>query len=149
MSYNYRGTEETGNGSFSTVILANTWEKVTYEPTSVLSVTQGAAGIIGKMMTSAGDMFYDDFVLYEGALDNTAPNAPSSMTVAQNSISPTTKLDLTWGAASGGIDGGGYMVVRYASAPVAADDPNVNGIYKSLKNYNSPDFSARSLSAVD
>lgn len=77
-------------------------------------------------VNNSGQFYIDDFVVYAGSVDNTAPNSPGSVTVNN----PTTSsLDVSWGAASGGVDGGGYVVVRFASNPGANDDPNQNGIY--------------------
>ena len=127
-TYNYRGTVETGNGTYSTVSAIDTWEKFTYAPTSVLSVTQGAAGIMAKMATSAGDMYYDDFCLYESAtgVDVTAPNAATSPSTSQTANNG--ELFVSWTAASGGEDGGGYLVIRKAGS-VPTGSPNANGIY--------------------
>jgi len=128
-------TYDLSSSTYAGVSNVNTWEKVTYTRPSWTFTD--ISGVITTRLIGTGTLYVyaDDIAVYAGAVDNTAPNAPSSMTVAQNSISPTTKLDLTWGAASGGIDGGGYMVVRYATAPVAADDPNVNGIYSATNTY--------------
>ncbi|MDD2799697.1 MAG: lamin tail domain-containing protein [Bacteroidales bacterium] len=125
-SYNYRQTTEAGSGSYTTVSAINTWEKVTYAPTSVVSATQGAAGILAKMKTTTGDMFFDDFCMYESStgVDTSAPNDPTAPVVGN---ATTTSLDVSWTAASGGVDGGGYLVVRGIADPTTA--PNANGIY--------------------
>ncbi len=70
----------------------------------------------------------DDIVIYDGtAEDVTAPNAPASASVGNVTA---TGLNVNWTApTTGGLDGGGYVVVRYASNPNADNDPNVNGIY--------------------
>ncbi|PWA05160.1 hypothetical protein DB895_07575 [Flavobacterium psychrotolerans] len=121
----YRNGSETLNGSYTTVSATNTWEKVTYSPASTTSATTAAADVLVKMMTSAGDMYYDDFVLYEsGSIDVTAANPATSAATANPSLST---LDVSWTAASGGVDGGGYIVVRGTADPTTA--PNVNGIY--------------------
>ena len=66
----------------------------------------------------------DDAVIYAGAADT---NAPAAATAAATPVSGNI---ISWGAPStGGVDGGGYMVVRYSSAPNADNDPNANGIY--------------------
>ena len=66
----------------------------------------------------------DDAVIYAGAADT---NAPAAATAA---ATPVSNNIVSWGAPStGGVDGGGYMVVRYSSAPNADNDPNANGIY--------------------
>ncbi|WP_300566684.1 YDG domain-containing protein [Flavobacterium sp.] len=124
---NYRGGTETLNGVYTTVTAANTWEKVTYAPTSVVSATTAATDILVKMIGTGGDMFYDDFAVYEsagGVIDVTPANTPGAVTVNN----PTNNsLDISWGAATGGVDGGGYIVVRGTVDPTTA--PNVNGIY--------------------
>lgn len=123
-----RGGTESLSGSYTTVAAANTWEKVTYAPTSTTSVTSAFALILARMATSAGDTYYDDFAMYEAtAVDVTAPNAPASGATVNNAT--TSSLDVTWTAAAGGTDGGGYLVVRYTSNPAANDDPLVNGVY--------------------
>jgi hypothetical protein len=131
---NYRNGTEVLSGSYAGVSAANTWEKVTYAPTSVVSSTTAAADVIAKMSTSAGDVYLDDFVMYEsagGTVDVTAPSSATTVTVTQNASTPSTALDIAWTAAVGGVDGGGYMVVRYATAPNADNDPNTNGVYAS------------------
>lgn len=124
---NFRGATEALSGAYAGVTAINTWEKVTYAPASVLSVTTAAADIIAKMVTSAGDVYLDDFAMYESATgaDVAAANAPT----APGAANPTgSSLDVSWTAASGGVDGGGYMVVRGTFDPTTT--PNVNGIYK-------------------
>jgi hypothetical protein len=125
-NYNYRGTVEAGNGSYSTVAATNTWEKVTYAPTSILSVTQGAGGILERKISSNGDMFYDDFCLYESStgFDNTVPDQP---TLAVVGTPTTSSLNVSW-TAPASTDGGGFIVVRGLTDPTTV--PNVNGIYK-------------------
>ncbi|MFM9825654.1 chondroitinase-B domain-containing protein, partial [Flavobacterium sp.] len=79
----------------------------------------------------------DDIVVYDGtAEDIIAPNAPASANIVNVTASG---LVLNWTQpavitsptteASSGVDGGGYVVVRYSSNPNADNDPNVNGIY--------------------
>jgi hypothetical protein len=67
------------------------------------------------------DLSVDDFVVYAGALDVTAPDAPTAITIGGANVS--------WTAPVTGVDGGGYVVVRYATSPNADNDPNQNGIY--------------------
>lgn len=125
----YRGVTETISGSYTPVTATNTWEKVTYSPTTDTSATSAAAHMLVKQLGSGGDTFYDDFVLYESAtVDVSAPNSPGTLLVNN---ATTSSLDVSWGAASGGVDGGGYVVVRYTSSPNADNDPNQNGIYTS------------------
>ena len=122
---NYRGGTEQASGVYNTVAAANTWEKVTYSPSATTSATSAAAHIIAKMIGTGGDMFYDDVVLYESAtIDVTVP---SVATAAGTSGATISSLDVSWTAASGGVDGGGYIVVRGLTDPTTP--PNANGIY--------------------
>ncbi|MGJ8593192.1 MAG: T9SS type A sorting domain-containing protein [Aquaticitalea sp.] len=68
---------------------------------------------------------FDDFVVYTGAYDDTVPNDATDGTYANNAGTAT----VGWTAPGDGVDGGGYVVVRYTSAPNADNDPNQNGIY--------------------
>lgn len=103
---------------------ADTWEKVSFAPTSTDYVSTVWADIIHKQTGTGGLLYIDDVCIYTAtAVDVTAANAPTAFTAtpAANSI------DVSWTAASGGVDGGGYLVVRGTSDPTTA--PNVNGIY--------------------
>ncbi|PJE42261.1 MAG: hypothetical protein CUR32_05545 [Flavobacterium sp.] len=122
-------TNGTSNPAYSTAatLAANaTWTKVSYVlSTATTAVTTSGIGIAGR--AAAGSFFVDDFVIYPGsAIDNTAPNSPGTVTV---SAATSSTLNVSWAAATGGVDGGGYVVVRYASAPNADNDINQNGIY--------------------
>ena len=105
--------------------IANSWVKVTY--TKASSTWTTISGLfLHKKIGTGGNMFIDDMCVYTGAVDITAPNSPGTVTVNN----PTTSsLDVSWVAATGGIDNGGYVVVRYTVSPNANDDPNINGIY--------------------
>jgi hypothetical protein len=113
-------------GTYARPAAINTWEKHTYTPAS--ATFSSLAGVIMNRASSsgAGSMYIDDLCVYDGAVDTTAPNSAGAVTITTNSA---TELGVSWGAASGGVDSGGYLVVRYASSPAASDDPNVNGIY--------------------
>ena len=41
----------------------------------------------------------------------------------------SNSMTVSWGIPSGGVDSGGYVVVRFTSNPNADNDPNQNGIY--------------------
>ncbi len=119
-----RATESL-QGTYDKPASINTWEKKTYSPSS--ATFSSIAGVImhRAVTAGAGDMYVDDLCIYDGSVDNIAPSIAGALTVATNSA---TALDLTWGA-SADVDGGGYLVVRYAASPAATDDPNANGIY--------------------
>ncbi|MDB5252894.1 MAG: Pectinesterase [Flaviaesturariibacter sp.] len=68
----------------------------------------------------------DDYVVYAGsAVDNTAPD-PVTAPVATGDEA-TSSIALSWTAPATGVDGGGYMIVRSASATVPV--PNTKGVY--------------------
>lgn len=68
--------------------------------------------------------YIDDYVVYPGTtVDNTAPDAVTNVETS----SSTSSIALTWTAPAGGIDNGGYMVVR--STVNAAPTPNAKGVY--------------------
>ena len=112
------------------------WTKVAVAITtnSTVAGTNGVAGLTIDAATGgtfAADI--DDFVIYQAdAPDATAPNSPGAITVTGTAGGGA---NVSWVAANGGCDGGGYVVVRYpTNAPSASDDPNQNGIYK----FNNP-----------
>jgi hypothetical protein len=106
--------------------VANTWIKGTATFTSAnQTLAPKFAGPRINGLTNTTDIInVDDFVVYAGAVDNTAPTAPTAPTV--------NGLAVSWTAPGTGVDGGGYVVVRYSSEPNAdgTNDPNQNGIYK-------------------
>lgn len=125
ISFDAATNGEATSGTYSAVTAANSWEKVTYAPTNTTSSTNLWGGILNRQTGTGGDMFIDDVVIYiSSAVDTTAPNAP---TVPVFSGQTSTTIPVSWTAASGGVDNGGYLVVRDTSDPTTA--PNVNGIY--------------------
>jgi hypothetical protein len=126
LASNYRGSAEAKASTYNTVSAANVWEKVVYSPTTVTAATSAAAGLYCKRIVAGGDMYFDDFCIYESATgeDLVAPEAPTD---ASAHTFTSTALALTWKAPLTGIDGGGYLVVRGSVDPTAA--LNVNGIY--------------------
>lgn len=130
------GTTETTNNLSNT---SGNWVKRTVVLTTNAGSSPTGISAVGSRyghiqfrsnasMTNGIDI--DDVTVYAGtAADTTAPNSPGTVTINNNATNPQTSLDLSWGAASGGVDGGGYVVVRYAVNPNADNDPNQNGIY--------------------
>lgn len=120
----YRNPAAEGlQGTYDTPTPPGTWEKQAYSPASV-TFTSIAGVIMHKIKGAGGNMFIDDMCVYTGAVDVTAANSPGALTV---STPTTSSLDLSWGAATGGVDGGGYIVVRGIVDPTTV--PNINGIY--------------------
>jgi hypothetical protein len=99
------------------------WTKqtVTVTPNSTSNLNSQANFRCKLTSAGTGGFDVDDVVVYFGAADDSAPLAASGGAVNGTTVS--------WSAASGGVDGGGYMVVRYASNPIIDQDPNQNGIY--------------------
>ena len=118
-----------GNTTDATPFMANTFTK-TYR-----TVTTGAtfnasnwavARLDGDDNNYTATVRIDDFVVYAGAYDDVAPNDPTTGTYADNSGTAA----IGWTAPSGGVDNGGYVVVKYTTMPNADNDPNQNGIYE-------------------
>ncbi|GEM_PF-1419176 len=123
------GTSNPVYSTASTLVANSSWFKYTQViTTSTTTVASAGIGIAGR--AASGNFDVDDFVIYAGSsVDTSAPNSPGTVTINNNATNPQTSLDLSWVAASGGLDGGGYVVVRYTVSPNANNDPNQNGIY--------------------
>ena len=113
-------------GAYNTAQNQSNWTKYSAQVT-VTANASGFAVISIKESTAAktAEFDIDDVVIYSGTLDETIPSTPGAVTV-NNATS--NSLDVSWLAAAD-VDGGGYVVVRYAVNPDATDDPNQNGIY--------------------
>ncbi len=111
----------------STTASPTGWIKKTIFVTSGSSAVSPRYGEIIFTCDDIGtnDIYFDDLVMYPGsAADVTAPNPVSAPKAAAAS---TTSLTVSWNTAAGGVDGGGYMVVRGTTDP--STTPNANGIY--------------------
>lgn len=108
----------------------NTWVKTyfTFTTSTASAAGTNCAGVRsigpGTGVTIGGVV--DDYVVYAGDLDTVLPDAPTTPVVA---VASATTLNVGWTAPVTGVDGGGYMVVRYATSPNADNDPNLGGIY--------------------
>ena len=108
---------------------AASWTKkadiVTVSGTSV-STDFAYIKALNHLSGATADYYIDDVAVYDGtAVDNTAPDAPTSPAVT---VASTNSLTISWTAPTSGVDGGGYLVVRGTSSdPTTA--PNTNGIY--------------------
>jgi hypothetical protein len=118
------GVGSTGGNYISPTIATNsgTWTMYTQTVTAA-SASQAASYAAVRIQNAAANFDIDDFVVYLGAADSTPPTAATA------AVTPVAGTTVSWTAASGGVDGGGYMVVRYASNPNIDQDPNQNGIY--------------------
>ena len=125
-------TDGTGYpGTYISVSLPGTggnWTKVTQTATGATSNASPryGIGIIRFSAASGATIGIDDFVMYAGPADITPPGPPDILAFSNITAS---SIDISWGAAMGGTDGGGYILVRYPNEPASSDDPNPNGIY--------------------
>ncbi|WP_204346801.1 T9SS type A sorting domain-containing protein [Psychroserpens algicola] len=118
-----------GNTTDVTPFAANTYTKAyrTITTGSVFNASNWAvARLDGDDNGYTDTVRIDDFVVYSGAYDDSAPSDPTSGTYANNSGTAT----IGWTAPAGGVDGGGYVVFKYTTMPNADNDPNQNGIYQ-------------------
>jgi hypothetical protein len=122
------GTSGSSTATTSSLAVASTYTKVSVVVTPGTSTNSPRYGMI-TFKPSGGSFstpyVLDDIVMYAGtAEDVTAPNSATAANVTSPS---STSLTVNWTAPSGGVDGGGYLVVRGTTDPTTA--PNVNGIY--------------------
>lgn len=124
---NNTSSGDAGNTTDVTPFAANTWTKTyRYETTQSNSNPSqwGVARLDGDDNGYTDTVRIDDFVVYAGTtLDETVPDSPTTGTY-------NTSGDIGWTAPAGGVDGGGYVVFKYTTAPNADNDPNQNGIYE-------------------
>lgn len=119
------------SGTLGASAVSTSWTKATVVVTTGTETTTPRYGLIqikpsGGSFATSGYLF-DDFVVYPGStVDNTAPDSPTGSNISSPSSS---SLTVNWSAPSTGIDGGGYVVLRYSSDPAGQSDPQVNGIY--------------------
>lgn len=115
------------------------WTKyvTTVTTAATIQTTSGTTGINIKITgladgTNTAVVDVDNFVVYPAdnqttpVQDNTAPESPLSGTVIN---SGTAFINLNWDPPAGGIDGGGYLVVRYTSDPTGEPAPLANAVY--------------------
>ncbi|WP_420572106.1 T9SS type A sorting domain-containing protein [Kordia sp.] len=118
-----------GNTTDVTAFTANTYTKTyrTITTGATFNVSNWAvARLDGNDNNYTDAVRIDDFVVYSGGYDDTPPNDPTTGTYANNSGTAA----IGWTAPSGGVDNGGYVVIKYTTEPNADNDPNQNGIYE-------------------
>ncbi len=117
-----------------------TWTKFSTVVTTNGVTTPSASGVAGMNIriigtangASSAVLDVDNFVVYKAdnqttpAVDITAPNAVTGL----NATAGPAVVNLSWTAPAGGVDGGGYMVVRYESSPTGEPAPVQNAVYK-------------------
>ena len=119
----YNDATNSKSGLVTSTYSSGTWVKATYTATINAAAVVASTNFAGvrHLLTTTSNVLIDDFVVYAGIVDIIDPAAPTAPIV--------TGLNVSWTADAGGVDGGGYVVVRYATLPNADNDPNVNGIY--------------------
>jgi hypothetical protein len=116
-----RNTTESLQGTYTAS--PTTWTKYTYNPSS--STFTSITGILlARSIGTGGTVYIDDVAIYPGSVDNSAPLSPSGLVTTQSG----TSINLTW-TNSGSTDVIEHVLVRFATNPLASDDPNTNGIY--------------------
>lgn len=111
-------------GSFA----ANTWVKAYGSVTTGADFNASNWSVIrvgGEKGVDKPLISFDDFVVYAGDYDETAPEAATNGSLTNSG----DKATISWTAPANGVDGGGYVVIRYATNPNDDNDPNQNGIY--------------------
>jgi hypothetical protein len=126
------GTKVSVPAGLSASVSSSSWTKIAVQITTAGTVgTNGLAAISFTTAASSTNFTanFDDFVIYEAnSPDTTAPSSPGTISATGTTGGGSS---VSWVAANGGEDGGGYVVVRYATtAPLASDDLVQNGIYK-------------------
>lgn len=112
-----------GNKTDLTTFVANTYTKTYATRTSADTFNASNWAVARMSGSNETEVTFDDFVVYAGALDETAPDAPTGGTYDVSG-------NIGWTAPASGIDNGGYVVVKYTTMPNADNDPNQNGIYQ-------------------
>jgi len=131
--FNVRVYTNGGNYSevLTTQLATSVYQKFTAIVTTPVDAATGKTGYVGikPKNGSFGGLTYliDDFCMYAGsAVDVTAPDNATAPVIT--SFAPTS-LGVSWTAPGTGVDGGGYVVVRYTADPTGQPDPTNNGIY--------------------
>lgn len=150
IQYFYRGNIDPGTDLDGGIYLNNTsggrtadvtnvtpfapgvWTKA-YAERETNTVFNASNWAVARIRTDSAGMYldtlsFDDFVVYAGTYDDVAPDAPTAAT-STYTVNGTT-ADVAWVAPAGGVDGGGYVVVKYMTMPAADNDINQNGIYR-------------------
>ena len=124
----YNDATNSKSGLTTSSYQSGVWTKANYTATinaAAVGANTNFAGV-RHLLTTTSNVQIDDFVVYAGSVDTTVPDASTSPLVSNITASAVT---LNWTAPTAGIDGGGYVIVRYATIPNTDNDPNVNGIY--------------------
>ncbi|QOD60968.1 T9SS type A sorting domain-containing protein [Polaribacter haliotis] len=125
---NNTSSGKTKDKTDASTFAANTWTKAHGKVTTGgdFDASNWAVARIGGVKGVDKPLIsFDDFVVYAGDYDDTAPDIATGGSYVNNGGTGT----ISWLAPAGGVDGGGYVVVKYTTDPNADNDPNQNGIY--------------------
>jgi len=115
----------TANPAYTSYITANNGSWTLFEATVAPGTYVANIGIGGISINNTAQFKIDDYVVYDGSTaDGDAPLAPTSPVISGVAAKQQT---ISWTAPGGGVDGGGYMVVRNTADPTT--NPNAKGIY--------------------
>ena len=125
----YNDSGNSKSGEVTANYQSGVWTKATYTGTTNVAAVTASANFaaVRHLLATTSTVNIDDFVVYAGGVDTTAPTAANLPT---SSVASSTTFNIGWTATTD-ADRTGFMVVRYASDPSAnaAAAPNVNGIY--------------------
>ena len=129
---NLRGgvsSNQSVDSQYTSYVSANSgdvWTLFEGTKTTIAQSTAGTFGIGSVSVNNTCQFKIDDFVIYQGTVaDSTPPNVATLPTVPATAA---TQQTISWTSpAIGGVDGGGYMVVRSTADPTTT--PNNKGIY--------------------
>ena len=117
----------------ATPFVSGAWTKAFATRTTNTVFNESNWAVARISVDSAGTyldtLSYDDFVCYAGAYDSVAPDPVTPPTAASHYTVNGNDANVAWIAPASGVDGGGYVVVKYLSMPAADNDINQNGIY--------------------
>jgi len=109
-----------------TPFAANTWMKTYGTVTTGVDINASHWAVARMSGSNLTEVRVDDFVVYSGPYDDEAPNEPMAGTYDNTAGTAT----IGWSMPTDGVDGGGYVVIKYATMPNADNDPSQNGIYE-------------------
>ncbi len=120
-TYVATNTYTNGTGSLTgTVIYVGTGLTVTDSGLSELTTYYYKVYTFDQAKNYADESSANGTTTSSVVVDNTPPNNPGAVNISNQTASTLTT---SWVAAVGGVDGGGYLVLRFSGAPDADADP--------------------------
>ena len=120
-AYVVGNTYTNGTGSLTgTVIYVGTGLTVTDTALSELTTYYYKVYTFDQAYNYSGESTANGTTTSATVVDNTPPNNPGAVTISNQT---TSSMTTSWVAAVGGVDGGGYMVLRFTGTPDADANP--------------------------